>query len=471
MTGVGAMNPFAAQTQMNNAGFQSVSSSSSLTSASSGNNTNSNPLSGPSGMPNPFNPQASAGQQSTAGYSGQANPAGNPMQSGNPMNMNPFGSSSNVSSNSTSQSMTNSPSNMNPFGASQMASVGFSSTFDPNKINGMLFSSLVGRRTLVKRQSSGGSSSIPNYDPNAVNQLTSSFLDPSKSKLGAGGATGGMYNPDQWNTISFNMFNPQSQLGRRRLTRQATIPNYDPNAVNQLTSSFLDPSTSKLGAGGATGGMYNPDQWNTISFNMFDPQSQLGRRYIKRQTAQGPSMSGTSSPAAVPSSGGSSSSGSSQTSGSSATGGSSQPGGASQTSGSSQPGGASQTGGSSQPGGASQTGGSSQTSGASQMTQPGMFTNPGAFTMGGGSPSSAMSSGSSGGSSSSGSGSSGSSSSSSIPSFDPNKLNQIQVSFLDPSKAQLGQGGGGGSGFNPDQINSQVFNFFNPNLMMGGGGR
>ncbi|OWF35745.1 hypothetical protein KP79_PYT10582 [Mizuhopecten yessoensis] len=192
------------------------------------------------------------------------------------MNKNPFGSSSNATSNSSSQSTASFPSNL--FGSNQMSSTGFSISFDPNKINGMTFSSLVGRMALVKRQTSGGSATFPKYDPNAVNQLTSSFIDPSKSKLGAGGATGGMYNPDQWNTISFNMFNPQFQLGRRRLTRQTTIPKYDPNAVNQLTSSFLDPSKSKLGAGGATGGMYNPDQWNTISFNMFNPQSQLGKR-------------------------------------------------------------------------------------------------------------------------------------------------------------------------------------------------
>lgn len=149
--------------------------------------------------------------------------------------------------------------------------------------------------------------------------------------------------------------------------------------------------------------------------------------------------------------------------------------------------GGSSSGGSSS-GGASQTGTSSQTSGASQMTQPNMFINPSAFMMGGGSPSSSggsggspsssggsggtpSSSGGSGSSSSGGSSGSGGSSSVSIPQFDPNKLNQIQAGFLDPTKSKLGQGGGGGGGFNPDQINSMSFNFFNPNAMMGGGGR
>jgi hypothetical protein len=48
----------------------------------------------------------------------------------------------------------------------------------------------------------------------------------------------------------------------------------------------------------------------------------------------------------------------------------------------------------------------------------------------------------------------GSSGGGQIPKFDPNKVNQIQASFLDPSKLKLGSGGGGSSGFNPDQFNS-----------------
>jgi len=66
-----------------------------------------------------------------------------------------------------------------------------------------------------KRQSSGGGSGMPNYNANTVNKLISSMTDPSQSQLGPGGATGGMYNPDTWNTISFNLFNPQNQLGKR----------------------------------------------------------------------------------------------------------------------------------------------------------------------------------------------------------------------------------------------------------------
>ena len=97
---------------------------------------------------------------------------------------------------------------------------------------------------------------------------------------------------------------------------------------------------------------------------------------------------------------------------------------------------------------------------------------------GSGGSSSTMSGGSSstsGGSSSTmsgGSGSGGTSSSSgspSIPSFDPNKVNQIQASFLDPSKLQLGQSGGGGGGFDPDQLNSMSFSFFNPSALLSSG--
>jgi hypothetical protein len=86
----------------------------------------------------------------------------------------------------------------------------------------------------------------------------------------------------------------------------------------------------------------------------------------------------------------------------------------------------------------------------------------------GGSSSGSPSSGS--GSSSSGSPSSGSSGSPSIPSFDPNKVNNIHASFLDPSKLQLGQSGGGGGGFDPDQVNSMSFSFFNPNALLNNGG-
>merc|ERR1711860_343652 len=79
--------------------------------------------------------------------------------------------------------------------------------------------------------------------------------------------------------------------------RDTQIPKYDPNAVNKLTSSFLDPSSSKLGAGGASGGAYNPDQWNTLNFNLFDPKNQLGKRGLFRRQSQQPAASGaTQSP-------------------------------------------------------------------------------------------------------------------------------------------------------------------------------
>ena len=57
--------------------------------------------------------------------------------------------------------------------------------------------------------------------------------------------------------------------------------------------------------------------------------------------------------------------------------------------------------------------------------------------------------GGSGGGSSSGGGS--------APTFDANKVNQVQTNFLDPSQSKLGQSGGGGGGsgstgnFDPDK--------------------
>lgn len=62
--------------------------------------------------------------------------------------------------------------------------------------------------------SSGGSGSPPKFDANKVNQLQTNFLDPSKSQLGQSGGAAGGFDPDQYNSMTFSFFNPQSQTGK-----------------------------------------------------------------------------------------------------------------------------------------------------------------------------------------------------------------------------------------------------------------
>ena len=132
-----------------------------------------------------------------------------------------------------------------------------------------------------------------------MNQVQSSMLDPSKSQLGSGGGGGSMFNPDQFNTMKFNFFNPQSQSGGgggggnggggsggsgggggggSGGSGGSQLPKFDANKVNQLQSNMLDPSSSKLGTSGGAGGGFDPDQFNSKQFNFFNPQNQLGKR-------------------------------------------------------------------------------------------------------------------------------------------------------------------------------------------------
>ena len=55
-----------------------------------------------------------------------------------------------------------------------------------------------------------------------------------------------------------------------------------------------------------------------------------------------------------------------------------------------------------------------------------------------------------------------------MPNYNPNTINNIKVSFLDPSTAMLGPSGGAAGGFDPDQYNAKSFSFFNPAAMMTG---
>ena len=146
-----------------------------------------------------------------------------------------------------------------------------------------------------------------------MNQVQSSMLDPSKSQLGSGGGGSSMFNPDQFNTMKFNFFNPQSQsgggggggssgaggggsggagssgsggagssgsggAGGSGSGGGSQLPKFDANKVNQLQSNMLDPSSSKLGTSGGAGGGFDPDQFNSKQFNFFNPQNQLGKR-------------------------------------------------------------------------------------------------------------------------------------------------------------------------------------------------
>ena len=111
------------------------------------------------------------------------------------------------------------------------------------------------------------------------------MLDPSSSKLGASNGAAGGFDPDQFNTMQFNFFNPNQMSGGggggsggSSSGSSGSSPKFDPNSVNKIQSNMLDPSTSKLGASGGAAGGFDPDQFNTMSFNFFNPQAQVGKR-------------------------------------------------------------------------------------------------------------------------------------------------------------------------------------------------
>lgn len=111
------------------------------------------------------------------------------------------------------------------------------------------------------------------------------MLDPSKSQLGSGGGGGAMFNPDQFNTMKFNFFNPKAQTSGGGGSSGSSSggsqpPKFDANKVNQLQANMLDPSSSKLGQSGGSAGGFDPDQFNSKTFNFFNPQNQLGKRGI-----------------------------------------------------------------------------------------------------------------------------------------------------------------------------------------------
>ena len=57
------------------------------------------------------------------------------------------------------------------------------------------------------------------------------------------------------------------------------MPNFDPNAVNQIKANFLNPSTMQLGKSGGGGGGFDPDQYNSLSFSFFNPSAMMaGKR-------------------------------------------------------------------------------------------------------------------------------------------------------------------------------------------------
>ncbi|XP_053389211.1 uncharacterized transmembrane protein DDB_G0289901-like, partial [Mercenaria mercenaria] len=172
--------------------------------------------------------------------------------------------------------------------------------FDPDAFNSQSFSffnpsAFTGKRRRqtalrIKRQSQTGDSGgqAPSFDPNSVNQLTANMLDPTKQQLGAnngaGSVNGASFDPDQFNTMQFNFFNPQAQSGGGggsggNSSGGGSAPTFDANNVNQVQTNFLDPSQSKLGqsgggGGGGSTGSFDPDKYNSMSFNFFNPQAQ-----------------------------------------------------------------------------------------------------------------------------------------------------------------------------------------------------
>ncbi|KAH3857261.1 hypothetical protein DPMN_099867 [Dreissena polymorpha] len=394
---------------------------------------------------------------------------------------------------------------------------GGGSGFNPDQFNSQSFSffnpsAMVGKRrgTLLAAAVVEAHPEVPQwivqngltFDPNKVNQITANFLDPSKLQLGPSGGGGGGFDPDQFNSQTFNFFNPSALMGKRRGTAYKNIEppllaaavvaahpevpqwivqnglTFDPNKVNQITANFLDPSKLQLGPSGGGGGGFDPDQFNSQTFNFFNPSALMGKRRGTAYKNIEPPLLAAAVVAAHPEvpqwiitanfldpsklqlgpSGGG--------------GGGFDPdsqffnyfnpsalmgkrrgtayknieplhlvvvpaAAAAAVAAAADP---------------EKLGASNGAAGGFDPdqfnTQNFNFFNPQSQSGGGG-----------GGGSSSSSGS--------APKFDANKVNQLQTNFLDPSTSKLGQSGGAAGGFDPDQYNSQTFNFFNPQAQVG----
>ncbi|KAK3604399.1 hypothetical protein CHS0354_015533 [Potamilus streckersoni] len=162
-----------------------------------------------------------------------------------------------------------------------------------------------------KRQANFGS-----FDPNALYNQQSfqmqSYLSQSQPKMGDGQGSGGSSGGDSSSSSSGtgassassgtgassassgsssgsggvasfdpnSLYQQQSSMTQQNLQssqKDSQAPNYNGNNVNQIQASLTDPSSSKLGQSGGASSGFDPDKFNSLSFNLFNPQNQMGK--------------------------------------------------------------------------------------------------------------------------------------------------------------------------------------------------
>ena len=84
-----------------------------------------------------------------------------------------------------------------------------------------------------------------------------------------------------------------SQQSQQNLNSQNTDSKYDANTLNKLQTSMTDPTSSQLGTsnGGSSG--FDPDQYNTMKFNLFNPGSQSSGQSSSQSGSQSSGQSGS----------------------------------------------------------------------------------------------------------------------------------------------------------------------------------
>lgn len=156
--------------------------------------------------------------------------------------------------------------------------------------------------------SSSGASGTGNFDPNSLyqhqSQQTQQYLSSHQTGSSASASSGGGSAPTSGSSSgSSGSFDPnaiykqQSQQNLQNLdsTLKDTNSKFDANNLNKFQTSFTDPTSAQLGAsnGGSSG--FDPDQYNTMKFNLLSPE-QGGQSSSGGQSAGSQLPGATTSP-------------------------------------------------------------------------------------------------------------------------------------------------------------------------------
>ncbi|KAL3874088.1 hypothetical protein ACJMK2_037151 [Sinanodonta woodiana] len=121
--------------------------------------------------------------------------------------------------------------------------------------------------------SSGAGASGASTGTGASGASTGTGASGASSGSSGGSAGGQSFDPN-------SLYQQQSSMIQQSLQssqKDYQAPNYNGNNVNQIQASLTDPSSSKLGQSGGASSGFDPDKFNSLSFNLFNPQNQIGK--------------------------------------------------------------------------------------------------------------------------------------------------------------------------------------------------